>query len=86
MIKKISFVSVVLLAFVFSQMTDVCLADVSSQLEQAQTYQKDGQYEQVEAIYKAIVTDSPGTDFALTAQKELVILYILTKRDVDVIV
>ena len=34
MIKKISFVSVVLLAFVFSQMTDVCLADASSQLEQ----------------------------------------------------
>jgi len=48
---------------------------VSEQLEQAETYQKNGQYEQAAAIYKTI-TDYAGSDYALEAQKNLAILYI----------
>jgi hypothetical protein len=46
----------------------------SAQLEQAETYKQKYQYEQAEAIYRAIVTDSPGTDEAFQARKNLAIL------------
>ncbi|GAG31772.1 unnamed protein product, partial [marine sediment metagenome] len=57
-----------------------CFADVSAQLEQADAYMKDKNYEQAEAIYRDIVTNYPGTDEAFQAQKNLALLYIKTTR------
>ncbi|MHC4424458.1 MAG: tetratricopeptide repeat protein, partial [Planctomycetota bacterium] len=51
-------------------------ADVSAQFEQAETFEKQGQYEQAEQIYRQIAADYPGSDDALTAQKNLTCLYI----------
>jgi tetratricopeptide (TPR) repeat protein len=56
------------------------MADAASELEQARIYQENGDYAQAEAIYKAIAANYPGTDTALEAQKQLVILYIRTYR------
>jgi TolA-binding protein len=53
-----------------------CPADVTEQLKQAGDYIQNKQYEQAEAIYLQIVTDYPGSDYALEAQKQLTILYI----------
>jgi tetratricopeptide (TPR) repeat protein len=47
---------------------------ISDQLEQAETYKQNKQYELAEAIYKSILTDSPGTDEAFQAQKNLAVL------------
>jgi len=47
-----------------------------AKFEQARTHEKQGQYEQAEQIYLQIVKDLPGSDDALTAQKNLTILYI----------
>jgi len=79
MIKKVLIISVVSLFLgitVFLGMTEQPLVDTIAQLEQAQAYVNNGEYEQAEIIYKTIVTDYPGTDYALEAQKGLTILYI----------
>ena len=59
------------------------LADVSAQLKQADTYRKNGQYHQAEQICRDIIRDYPWTTYALKAQKKLVILYILLKKQAD---
>lgn len=69
MCKKTTFIS--LITLLFFVLTGPCFADVSTLLNQAETYKKNGQYEQAEAIYKKIVTD-----YAFKAQKNLAILYI----------
>ena len=76
MVKKVLLISLILSALMFSQMTGVCFADASAQFELAKTYGKQGNYEQAEQVYKAIITDYPGTDDAFQAQKKLPILYI----------
>jgi len=79
MFKKVLFVSVVFLFLgitVFLGMTDEPLVDTVAQLEQAEAYVDNSEYEQAEAIYKTIIQDYPGTDYALEAQTNLVILYI----------
>ena len=76
MFKKVLFVSVIFLFLgiaVFLGMTGEPLVDAAAQLEQAD---ENNSYEQAEAVYNSIVADYPGTDDALEAQKQLVILYI----------
>ncbi len=63
----------VLLVFPLSSLS---FADTRAQLEQAETLLEKGQYEQAEAIYKQILTDHPGTDYAFAAQKGLAIVYV----------
>ena len=73
MCKRIFIPLAILLVFVA---VSRCLADVLAQFEQAQTYEEQRQYGQAEQIYQQIVTDHPGTDDALKAQKNLAILYV----------
>jgi len=77
MSKKILFVLLVLLCvLLLSEMAGECFADVSAQLEQAQAYINNRQYQQAEAIYQQIITDYSRTDDAFQAQKNLTILYV----------
>ncbi len=76
MLKKVLFVTLVSFCLLFSAMARKCLADPADQLEQAEIYKKDGDYQQAEAIYKTVVQENPGTDYALDAQKRLAILYL----------
>ena len=76
MVKKILFTSLALFGLLFFEMAEECFADASAQFEQAETYKKKGQHDQAEAIYKQVVRDYPGTEYALQAQKKLTILHI----------
>ena len=76
MFKQFILISLILSALLFSEMTSQCFADVSAQLKQAREYNNNGYLSQAEDIYKAIVQNNPGTDYALTAQKELVLMYL----------
>jgi len=78
MTTKTLLISSVLSGFLFFMAAGQCFADASEQLKQADDYKQNKQYEQAEAIYQQIVTDFPGTDDALKAQKELTLLYIIT--------
>jgi len=78
MVKKIFLLSSVLFSLLLSTAASRCLADVSEQFEQAQTYQLNGNYEQAEAIYQQIVMDFPDSNDALEAQKQLTLMYITT--------
>lgn len=53
----------------------LCLAQAESLLEQAEDYIDEGDYEQAEAIYKAIIAADANSDEAFTAQQRLVFLY-----------
>jgi len=44
-------------------------------LKQAETYRRNGDHGRAKATYNAVVTDHPGTDYALEAQSKLVTLY-----------
>ncbi len=84
MIKKVLLISLTLSALMFSWMTGECFADVSAQFELAKTYKKQGYYDQAEQVYKTIVTDYPGTNDALKAQKILTILYITWHKGLQI--
>ncbi|MBW8039624.1 MAG: tetratricopeptide repeat protein, partial [Planctomycetes bacterium] len=77
---KTLLITSVLFVFLLSVAAGVCFADASAQLEQADTYKDNKDYEQAEAIYRDIVTNYPGTDEAFQAQKNLALLYIITAR------
>jgi len=72
MFKKAFFVSIVLFALAFSGLVGRCFADAAGQLQQARDYKANGYFSQAEQIYKTVVTDYPGSDYALKAQKQLV--------------
>lgn len=76
MVKKILLLSPVLFGLLLLQLTGESSQDAPAQLEQAETYQRQGQYEQAEEIYQQIVTDYPGTEYAFQAQKNITILYV----------
>ena len=82
MLKKVLSISLVLSALLFCEMTDVCYADASAQLQQAKKYLQNGYYQQAETIYSNIVTSNPGTNEALEAQKKLVFLYLFHSQSV----
>ncbi len=75
------FVMLALFGLVFSQATGESSADVSAQLEKVETYK--WYPAQAEAIYQEITRDYPGSDYALTAHKNLIISYRSAKRDGD---
>jgi len=77
---KTLLISSVLFGVLLLMAAGVWFADTSELLEQAETYREQGQYEQAEAIYLQIITDYPGTDYALEAQKKLTLIYIATDR------
>jgi len=78
MATKTLLISSVLCGFFLSMAAGLCFANASEQLKQAETYKNVGNYEQAEHIYQQIVTDFPGTDEALEAQKKLTLIYIAT--------
>ncbi|MGD2095013.1 MAG: tetratricopeptide repeat protein [Phycisphaerales bacterium] len=55
-------------------------ADVSDQLKQAQMFRGNRQYSQAEKLYLQIVAENPGSDAALEAQKQLILIYIATEN------
>ena len=83
MTKKLLPLSSLLPALLILGMTALSFADVSDQLKQADKYRKNKQYEQAEKLCQDIVRAHTGTDYALRAQKKLVILYILMERQAD---
>jgi len=76
MVRRLILLLSALLGLLFIGITGEDSADPSTQLEQAETYMKNGQYHQAEGIYQQILADFPGTDYAFKAQKNLVIVYI----------
>jgi tetratricopeptide (TPR) repeat protein len=77
---RISSIVLVLLTLFLVGLTGTVMADLSTQFKQAETFQKNGQYEQAETIYQQIVTNFPDTNEALVAQRQLTIIYIATDR------
>ena len=59
--KSIHFAVVVLALIGVIGMEGRAVGAISDQLEQAETYKQNKQYEQAGALYRAILTDSPGT-------------------------
>lgn len=53
-----------------------CLAGALAELGQADVYAQSEDYQRAEAAYTAVVTNYPGTDEALEAQRGLTILYL----------
>ena len=58
MIKKLIFGALFLFGFLLCQMAEECFADAAAQLEQAEKCEETGKYEEAEATYKQIVTQS----------------------------
>ncbi|MCK4786373.1 MAG: tetratricopeptide repeat protein [Desulfobacteraceae bacterium] len=79
MLKRVLFISSVLFGLVFFGVVRKCFADALAQLEQVETYK--WYPSQAKAIYETILQDHPGTDYALKAQKNLVISYLSAKRN-----
>lgn len=80
MSKKI-LVVLVSLGLVFSAMTVVCFAETPVELKnQARGLMKAKEYEQAEAIYKALINDYPDTEYDFLARKNLVVIYIKLGR------
>jgi len=55
----------------------------SDQLEQARTLMNNGQYEQAKNIYQQVLAENPGSDEALEAQKQIVIIHIATNNQAE---
>jgi len=84
MLKRPFSLTVVLLGGLCFWMSGVVFADAPALLEQAKTYTGSGYRQQAEQIYKSIAADYPGTDYALKAQSELIILGIVEKTDSEI--
>ena len=83
MTKKILFTSLILSGFVLFGMAEIFFVDAPAELEQAKGLYETGEYQQAEKAYKAIVTDHPGTEYALKAQKNLAVSYILVQKSAE---
>jgi tetratricopeptide (TPR) repeat protein len=75
MVKRIHFLFRLLVGLAVLQVATECYANAATDLEQAEQYREDGNHEQAETIYKAIVAADANTDEAFTAQQRLVFLY-----------
>jgi tetratricopeptide (TPR) repeat protein len=64
----------------FAGITHPVFADVSAQFKEAEDNVKNTNYAEAEKIYRQIVTDYPGSDYAFAAQKNLAFLYIAWDR------
>ncbi len=81
MVKKALFAVLALFGLVILLGTRICFADALGQLEKVETYK--WYPAQAEAIYQEITRDYPGSDYALTAHKNLIVSYLSAKRDGD---
>ncbi|MGD8787417.1 MAG: tetratricopeptide repeat protein [Phycisphaerales bacterium] len=72
-----------LIALLVFMMTVKSTADVSDQLKRAQALINDNQYEQAKNLYKQILAESPNSDAALEAQKQIVIIHIATNNQAE---
>ena len=84
MLKRPFLLTVVLLGGLCFCMSGVVFADAEALFEQAKTYTGSGYRQQAGQIYKSIAADYPGTDYALKAQSELIILDIVEKQDAEI--
>lgn len=71
--KRTCFISIVSLSVLVS--ASRCFPSLSDSFEWAKVYERLGQYEQAERVYKRIATEQRGTDNALNAQEQLTLLY-----------
>ncbi len=68
-------------AILIIQLANTSYANIQAQFDQAGTLLERGKYEQAETIYKKIVTDHPGTDYAFQAKEKLTCLYVNWSKD-----
>ena len=94
MIRKIIFTSLILTCLLFTTIAEECFAGAAEELAQAKVHRRMAYYEvpedlkstyygQAEQMYESVVQNYPGTDTALQAQRDLVILYILLEKPAD---
>jgi outer membrane protein assembly factor BamD (BamD/ComL family) len=76
MVENSSFTSLKLYCLVFIVLTNKGFADRQLLLEQAGSYLESSNNQQATSTYPQIVSDYPGTYYALEAQKQLIITYI----------
>jgi len=84
MSKTFILTSIILFGLVFFLLPAECFADAAELLEQAGIFTDNGYRQQAEELYKRIVTDYPGTDYALKAQGELIGLSMSTKEGAQI--
>jgi len=84
MSKEVFLAALVLFGVGLFTMSGQCFADAAVLLEQAKTYTGSGYRQQAKQLYNSIVQDYPGTDYALKAQSELIILDIVEKQDAEI--
>jgi len=84
MSKTFSLTSVLLLVFLLFATQGRCFADAAELFEQAGIFTDNGYRQQAEELYKRIVTDYPGTNYALKAQGELIGLSMPTKEGAQI--
>ncbi len=81
MSKKILITGLVFAGLLFFGLSGQCFANAAELLEQANTYKNTGYLQQARQLYNSIVQQYPGTDSALDAQSELIILDIPKKEN-----
>jgi len=81
MFQKITIMCIVVFSLLAGVTPQGCFADAVEVLEQANTYRNTGWRQQAQQSYETVVTDYPGSSYALKAQGELVILDISEKQD-----
>jgi TolA-binding protein len=83
MVKKGPSMLWALLALTFFGAGGACFADTAFELEQAEQHVEEKQYEQAEAIYRAIISADPNADAAFTAQGKLAVLYVTWGKNTE---
>jgi len=81
--KKLSILLALPVLLIYGGPAGKCLADVASDLQQAETYVKRGEYAAAEQIYVQIASDHPGTEHAFAAQRKLAYVYIALDQPVE---
>jgi len=81
MVKKALLTGLVFAGLLFFGLSGQCFADAAALLEQAKNYLRTGWQQQAEQVYKTIVTDYPGSSYALKAQSELILRDIPNKEN-----
>ena len=82
MVRRIILISSALFGSIFP-IVDSSFGGIAAQLEQAETYTKNEQYEQAEKIYGHILTDYPAIDHASYMQRNLFCISVAVDRQID---
>ena len=81
MVRKTLITGLFLSGLLFFGLSGQCFADAAALLEEAKNYLHTGWRQQAQQTYKTIVTDYPGSSYALKAQSELILMDIPNKED-----